>query len=182
MPKAKPKVSRESSSTFPYLVVGVDPGKSGGVAWITPQRVITAVHTPEGEEGLNELVASIEENAEDLIGVDAFCFIEMVHSMPQQSSVATFSFGQTFGMARQAFSIFPREFVRPQAWMKGLQIVPRKKTESKLQYKERLRVKARQLFPKLDCWNQSKGFQLAVCDALLIMEYGRRKLLGEFNA
>ena len=184
MSKAKPKISSKSSSTFPYLVVGVDPGKSGGIAWITPNRVITATSMPEGEEELRQLVESIEEVAEDLSpargDVEVFVFIEQVGVMPGQGISSAFTFGTGFGMLRQAFSIFPREFIRPQVWQKGLQIPPtdKKGGESKPQYKDRLRMKARQLFPKLGCWDWGLGAQRSVCDAILIAEYGRRKLLG----
>lgn len=184
------KKASQPQSTFPYIVVGIDPGKAGGVSWITPSKVITATPMPDGEEELNDLVATLEEVQSDEMlalgdglflpqnSVEIFVFIEKVHSMPQQSSVATFTFGVGFGMVRQAFSVFPREFVPPQTWMKGLQIPNRAKTESKPQYKKRLCVKARQLFPKLGCWAWGKGKQMSVADSLLIMEYGRRKLLS----
>lgn len=185
MVKFKPKKkASQPQSTFPYIVVGIDPGKAGGVSWITPSKVITATPMPDGEEELTRLVQTLEEVCEEedgkfhYPGLDIFVFIEKVHSMPQQSSVATFTFGVNFGMVRQAFSGFSREFVPPQTWMKGLQIPNRAKTESKPQYKKRLCVKARQLFPKLGCWAWGKGKQMSVADSLLIMEYGRRKLLS----
>lgn len=179
-PKAQPQ------SAFPYIVVGVDPGKAGGISWITPSKVITATPMPEGEEELNDLVSSLEEVCDEEIcntqnpKIEIFVFIEQVGVMPGQGISSAFTFGVGFGQLRQAFSIFPREFIRPQVWQKGLQIPPtaKKGGETKVQFKDRLRVKARQLFPKLGCWDWGKGKQLAVCDAILIMEFGRRKLLN----
>lgn len=185
MPKLSPKKTTfKSQPPFPYIVVGIDPGKAGGISWIAPNKEITTNPMPDGEEDLNQLVTELEDYHNEYLNksrnpdIEIFVFIEQVHSMPQQSSVATFTFGVGYGMVRQAFSIFPREFVRPQVWMKGLQIPNRAKTEPKPKYKERLKIRARQLFPKLDCWSWNKGKQMAVADSLLIMEFGRRKLLG----
>ena len=184
--KLKTKKKAQPALTLPYIVVGVDPGKAGGVAWITPSRVVTATPMPEGEEELNDLVSSLEEVCEDEISktqnphLEIFVFIEQVGVMPGQGISSAFTFGTGFGQLRQAFSIFPREFIRPQVWQKGLQIPPtdKKGGETKNQFKDRLRIKARQLFPNLDCWGWGKGKQLAVADAILLMEYGRRKLLN----
>lgn len=185
MPKLPPKkTTLKPQLSFPYIVVGIDPGKAGGISWITPSRVITTTPMPEGEEDLYQLVCDLEELLEDETNktqnpeLELFVFIEQVHSMPQQSSVATFTFGKGYGQICQAFCTFSREFVRPQVWMKGLQIPNREKTEAKPKYKERLKIRARQLFPKLGCWTWNKGKQMAVADSILIMEYGRRKLLG----
>jgi hypothetical protein len=75
----------------------------------------------------------------------------------------------------------PFEPIRPQAWQKALGITPRKKTESKPDFKNRLRAKAQQLYPSLPLWSEpkSKGKQLALCDALLIATYCKRKYLGQ---
>ena len=189
MPKMK-AVSRPLASspspTFPYIVVGVDPGKAGGISWITPSKVITATPMPEGEEELAQLVSDLEELLEDEIEktknpeLELFIFIEQVGVMPGQGISSAFTFGTGFGMLRQAFCPFSREFIRPQVWQKGLQIpsTDKKGGETKTQFKDRLKIKARQLFPKLDCWAWGKGKQLAVADSLLIMEYGRRKILN----
>ena len=104
--------------------------------------------------------------------------IEKVTSSPQMGVASSFKFGCGYGkllMALTAAGISFRE-VRPQVWMRALGIPPRKvKKETQLQFKDRLRGVAQQMFPGLSLWEETLGEQRAVCDALLIAEYGRKE-------
>jgi hypothetical protein len=89
-----------------------------------------------------------------------------------------FNFGWNYGSLRMAMiaSGLPFEDVPPQVWQKALKIPSRKKEgrqykETKAAFKNRLKAKAQQLFPRV-------YITLATCDALLIAEYCRRKFLG----
>ena len=65
----------------------------------------------------------------------------------------------------------PFEEVIPRTWQKGVGITPRGKGETKTRFKNRLKAKASQLFPKVNV-------TLATADALLIAEFCRRKRTG----
>ena len=105
--------------------------------------------------------------------------IEKVHSFPGQGVASSFKFGMGFGGLIMALvsSGIPFEFVTPRVWQKAMGITPREKsnrsdfTESKTQFKNRLKAKAQQLFPAV-------RVTLKTSDALLIAEYCRRKHKG----
>jgi Holliday junction resolvasome RuvABC endonuclease subunit len=99
--------------------------------------------------------------------------IEHVHAMPKQGVSSTFKFGVGYGGLRMALiaASIPFEEVTPRTWQKALGVVVRKKTETKTQFKNRLKAKAQQLFPR-------ESITLKTADALLIAEYCRRKQLG----
>ncbi len=155
------------SSSYRYL--GIDPGQSGGIAWrrnsYGPNEA-GATPMPKTEREILEVVG-------DYAISTRFCIIEKVHAMPQQGVSSTFKFGVGYGGLRMALIAtgVPFDEVTPQAWQKGLGIPKKKKTESKTQWKNRLKAKAQQLFPSLDV-------TLATADALLIAEFCRRRELG----
>jgi len=95
---------------------------------------------------------------------------------------SAFTFGRNCEMPSAMLSALgiPYEEIRPQVWIRYLNIPSRKKDrsgkggETTAEWKNRLRAKAHQLFPRLDLWQETKRIQYAVCDALLIAEYCRR--------
>jgi len=165
MPKKKPSLT----------ILGIDPGKSGGFALLGGGVVLDYSAMPKTERDIYDIVHEYHR----FYRIDRVC-IEHVTSSPQMGVTSAFTFGMGYGGLRMVVSSLrvPFESIRPQAWQKGLGIPPRKtkKGETKPQFKDRLRRKAQELFPKLDVWEQTLGMQRAVCDALLITEYGRRQL------
>ena len=98
--------------------------------------------------------------------------------MPGEGHKGAFQFGRGFGRLEQVLASFEFsfEFVRPQEWQKRLQIPSRKPNETKINFKELLRRKAQELFPKLELWSAPKSImkQKAICDAILLGECCRR--------
>jgi crossover junction endodeoxyribonuclease RuvC len=136
------------------MVIGLDPGASGGIAWIV-DGVADCRKMPETERDIWELLSVLR-----LRGGTAF--IERVHSMPKQGVASSFKFGQQYGTLRGMLigSEIPFEEVTPQRWQKALGCLTKgDKNVSK--------AKAQQLFPHLKITH-------AVADALLIAEYARR--------
>ena len=80
-----------------------------------------------------------------------------------------FSFGASYGALCMALTAADVRFeeVPPLRWQRGLHIPPRKKSESRTAWKNRLKSKAQQLFPK-------EYVTLATADALLLAEYCSR--------
>ena len=66
--------------------------------------------------------------------------------------------------------------VSPRKWQEHFGIKKKAKSETKTEFKDRLRQKAQELFPGLQLWSTPKSLtkQRAICDALLIAEYTRR--------
>lgn len=121
-------------------------------------------------------VAKMPGTARDLLDFlrrykdDSVCVLERVGGMPGNGAHAMFNFGKGFGhlqMALLALEI-PTEDVTPNKWEKAFQMGSSGKF-TKREWKNLLKAKAQQLFPKL-----GRKVTLDTCDALLIAEYGRR--------
>ena len=138
------------------LSIGIDPGLSGGVAFIPDTGTPWAHKMPETDRDLIDLLR-------DSINLfEARALIELVHSSPQMGVKSAFTFGEGYGRLQMALTALgvPYERVRPQAWQKAMGCLTRgDKNVSKR--------KAQELFPDLKVTH-------AIADALLIAEYGRR--------
>ena len=144
------------------MYLGIDPGKSGGVALVSPNRnAVFAVKMPATEEGIARLFEEVAiENR------PTACFLEYVHAMPGQGVTSMFNFGQNFGAIKAALYAARIDFniVSPVKWQKtvGLIYPGLSKTEKKNRHKAR----AADLFSDIKITH-------AIADALLIAEYTR---------
>lgn len=138
------------------LIIGIDPGKEGGVAWT--------------QDGMKEpLAAKMPDNVHELVDLlrgndlsDAKCYLEKVHSMPKNGVASMFTFGQGLGRIEGVLAALaiPYEWVTPQKWQGAM----RCQTGGDKNVSKR---KALELFPRTK-WTH------ATADAALICEYGRR--------
>lgn len=149
------------------VYIGIDPGLKGGIASILPENEIVLIPMPETEKDIWEVFS-------DYNGGRCYSLIEQVHSMPGQGVASTFKFGTGYGGLRMALTAaeIPFETVRPQDWQKAIKVKPKSKTESKDDFKKRLRAHCQRMYPKLE------GITLKTCDALLIATYLQRKTEG----
>jgi crossover junction endodeoxyribonuclease RuvC len=159
------------------MILGIDPGVTGCVAAIE-RGVVSFYDTPtitvkKGKRTkLEYLPAQMTQDLELLKSRVAHCFIEKVHSMPDQGSVSTFGFGMGFGLWIGILCALhiPYTFVTPQAWKKELM--------QGMRDKDAARIRAQQLFPQtVD--RLSRKMDVGRADALLIAEYGRRTYVGK---
>lgn len=135
--------------------IGIDPGKSGGIACIPENGDPWTIKMPDTEKDIWEEIQSLSTNYE------CTCMIELVHAMPKQGVTSTFTFGYGYGGLRMALVAagIRHEVVTPQKWQKALGCQTKgDKNVSK--------TKAQQLFPSLKITH-------ANADALLIAEYCR---------
>ncbi len=140
------------------LFIGIDPGKSGGIAFITQDGKAWAFKMPETERDIWDHLRAYSGSMD----YDPVALIESVHAMPGQGVTSTFTFGQGFGGLRMALVAAEIRFetITPQKWQKGMScLTGGDKNVSK--------AKAQQLFPDLKITH-------AIADALLIAEYNRR--------
>ncbi len=121
------------------IYFGVDPGASGAIAAIDDLGTVLDVCrfskvSSEGQIGLlmHQFLSAFEG--------PRLLAIEKVHSMPQQSSQSTFTFGFHYGESYAAAVIckVPLEAVRPQKWQKDLGLLS-KPGESKTEHKRRMK-------------------------------------------
>ncbi len=141
--------------------IGIDPGANGGIAVLDDSgAVIFFSKMPATPQ---DLIDCLSEFANDSV-----CTLERVQGMPKQGGSAMFNFGKGFGyieMALIALKI-PTETITPQKWEKTYQLGASRDC-TKTEWKNKLKAKAQQMFPYIK-------MTLAICDALLIAEYGRR--------
>lgn len=147
------------------LIVGIDPGKSGGIAWKFASGNPACVAMPSVEA---EIVSQIEELAG--WGIEnRLAFIEKVGGFtgsPQPGS-RMFTFGRNTGVLMGALYAtgFRIVEVSPSIWQKKLGLASIDAKKRKAEFCNR----ARQLFPDL-----GKKITLKTADALLIFEYACR--------
>ena len=134
--------------------VGIDPGMSGGIAWIHGAHYECRQFKDNTEKDISEMFRSHDPSC--------FAMLESVHSFPGQGVASSFKFGMNFGMLKgflYGFGI-PFELVTPQKWQKEIGcLTGGDKNISK--------TKAQQLFPQIKVTH-------AIADALLLAEYARR--------
>lgn len=146
------------------LTIGIDPGASGGIAFIPDNNPAKAwaMKMPETLADLWDLF--IEQIGEDPDHRMLHACLEKVHSMPGQGVASSFKFGQGFGHLEMALTAarIPFTYVTPQKWQKELGcLTGGDKNISK--------ARAQQLFPQIKVTH-------AIADSLLLAEYCRRTI------
>ena len=144
------------------LIIGVDPGASGAVAWLAHGVHHAAPFRDLTEMDMLELF--------EAFGSNTFAYLESVHAMPGQGVSSTFKFGMNFGALRMALTAagIGFETVAPSVWQRKMGCLS--KGDKKV-----TRAKAQELFPQVSITGRGvKAPTHAVADALLIAEYGRR--------
>jgi hypothetical protein len=170
------------------LYLGIDPGVSGGLVTLWGSQV-RAQSMPSTLADLWGWFREQRDQALEMKGLgELFAVVEKVGGYIGEGrpGSAMFNFGVSYGTLLMGLTAaeIPYEEVTPQRWQKAMGITPRKKAkvdktaqdegrkqwipaESTTQFKNRLKARAQQLFPKVKV-------TLAVSDALLIAEYCRR--------
>lgn len=139
-------------------IVGIDPGAQGAIAILSPKNPPKVVDIPKTDEAILSLLKKNLQNK------DCIVFLEDVHALPRQSTVAGFTFGKNVGKAELIALSYSSNVVKvsPQRWKKHFGLYKKEKKESV--------ALARQLFPSLvETLKISKDGR---AEALLIASYG----------
>jgi hypothetical protein len=149
----------------PTRFLGIDPGASGGFCLIQPDGVIRPTGMLKTEWAVWEYFRALSS----LPGVVAV--IEKVGGYvggKGQPGSAMFNFGMSYGGLRMALVASGILFddVTPQRWMASLDLPPRKKSQSKTEWKNQLKGIAQALYPET-------RITLSTADAVLLAEYAR---------
>ena len=150
------------------IVIGIDPGKKGGIAVFTDNMY---VHIFNEEEFIN--IAHLVGDS----NIPVYVYIEEVHAMPGQGVTSMFNFGRNFGWTVGVFegnNCIVR-YVTPQKWKKYFNLLKQDKKASI--------AKAKELYPDVNLLPtpRSKVDSDGMAESLLICEYGRRDLANERN-
>ncbi len=145
--------------------VGIDPGKTGAAAIITPDGI--------GIMDYTDPVKVSEQFKEWQSDYDLFCVLEKVWAMPvggrRQGASSMFKFGENFGIYQGILSAFSIPFflVTPRNWQKGM--LPNSDETTK---KRSLRH-ARQLYPSIATKFLKRQKDHNRADAILIATYAK---------
>lgn len=145
-----------------FIYLGIDPGKSGGIAFID-ERSGTSYAYPYSNERLNQLASDEPYRIK--------CIVEKVGAMPGQGVTSMFNFGMNFGYIQGVLEAngISYQLVPPRTWKK----------EFSLDFDKQKSIECcKRLFPHVNlkrtdkCRNDHDG----MAESLLIAEYARRKL------
>lgn len=149
-------------------VLGIDPGKLGGLALINESKVIECHKMPETPY---QLIALIKEMTKDKEVIFA---VEQVHSMPKQGVVSTFTFGFNYGVLLGIIMMLSSrlEHIKPQEWKKYFKIVGKM---SPTQAKNDSIMVINNRYPETRYMKYHSG----IFDAILIASYYADKIEGK---
>lgn len=150
---------------MPKIIIGIDPGKNGGIAVMnTSNNSVMVKKMPETPKDVIDLLKKFAKQ-------DVVCVLETVGGMPGQGGKAMFTFGRGYGSLETALLLLEIKTypITPQKWQKEFQLGTTKSSGgfTTTQWKNILKAKAQQLFPKNKIFNWG-------ADALLIAEFGFR--------
>lgn len=111
------------------MIVGIDPGLSGAIAWLDDDGTLLAACDMPVVDGhvnyvdLGRLLAAAPDVA----------VVEKVHSMPGQGVASTFKFGQAYGAVLGCLGALqvPVEHVTPSKWKRAHRLIGRDKDASR---------------------------------------------------
>ena len=153
-------------------VIGIDPGKGGGIAWSSSLGDRSAT-MPATLGDFRELIFNILIDQHFFTGESTVtCYIEelpkFVRVIP---SSAVFVMARNYGQLEGILSGFQVQVVhvRPQVWQKALGLGD-SKGMTKTQWKNKLKGRAQSLYPE-------EKVTLATADALLIYHAGQHRLI-----
>jgi hypothetical protein len=143
------------------LIVAIDPGASGGIAWRTSGGGVLCAKMPETEGDIIVFMRGFNPSAYTIFMEEVGGYIGKA-----QPGSAMFTFGRNTGFLIGAIMAmgFRLEMVRPQVWQKRLGVGTSRTCASKSEWKNKLKAVAQRKFP-------AATVTLATADALLILDY-----------
>jgi hypothetical protein len=150
------------SSNCHSKIIGIDPGKGGGLAVISKDG-IKAFKCPNTPDKMATLFG-VALNGD--APIDVYLVMEQVWARPTNASSRAFNYGVNYGVwiGIAASYEVDMNYVSPQKWMayigcpKGMEVTKRKNW---------LKSKAKECYPSLE------KVTLATADSILIAKYGK---------
>ncbi len=147
-------------STF----IGIDVGKAGSMAVITPKKTLLFPTPARPDYDIFKMNMALKDYAHSR----TFAVIERAQAMPGQGVVSMFEFGKGYGiwLALLNVNYIAYTIVHSSVWTKEML------AGSPGEGKDRNYLAARKLFPK---WNPVLKKEYTYCDSLLLAAYAKRK-------
>jgi len=145
------------------IIIGIDPGKGGGLA-VSVGGIITEFHKyPKTEQ---ELYYIIHEILDKWNGKPT-AYLEQVHAFPTDGRSSAFKFGTNYGIWQGLLGAnkIETKFIAPQVWMKSLEL-----PKDKVTRKRELKFIAQKVIDHQGLLN--KKVTLHTADAVLIGMFG----------
>ena len=147
-------------------VLGIDPGKSGGLAVVSREinslpRIIFAIKMPTLQINNKKIIDILTIKKQlNMIKID-ISVIEKVHAMPRQGVTSSFQFGRSFGAIETlAYLLSQRvDYVAPVVWKKYLGVGSSKKDSLDM---------ARLKFGDNEIWNKKTNDGIAEASLLVL--------------
>jgi crossover junction endodeoxyribonuclease RuvC len=159
---------RQFANSGSSPILGVDPGITGGIAFLFANRVVAEdIPTAGGEVDVDTLVRRIREMQ------PALAIIERANAMPKQGVASTFKYGVAYGALRTTVALcnIPYRLVTPGKWKAHFHLDADK---------EKSRALAIQLWPGCGYFALKKHHGRA--EAALIARYGAETIATNFVA
>lgn len=144
------------------VVLAIDPGASGGMAWTDG-----GVHCRKMPDTEGDIISTLKEIRPTLIVIEEVGGFVKGKPGGGQPGSAMFKFGRNFGFLLGASQMMGCEvrLIRPQVWTKAVGAGTKSGCATTTIWKNKLKAIAQRIYPSLKV-------TLAVSDALLILEYG----------
>jgi len=151
------------------IFVGIDPGLSGGIAVIYPDKIKVIPMPIAGKEiDVHYLVGFLPFNDLDQ---DVIAYVEKVGAFPGQGVVSMWKFGFVTGVIHGILRTLdiPIELVTPQAWKKEILAGTDKSKEAAIDW-------CRRVYPNVNLLATPRSTKphSGMADSLCLAEYGRR--------
>lgn len=159
------------------IILGIDPGQSGAIAWLDGSGALLRVEDmpvfevmrngkPRRELNVHGLASLLSDFAADV------CFYEQVGGMDGDSPSSAFTFGRIAGAAEAAVKLSGArfEFVAPHVWKRAMGLIGAAKDQSRAKATNRWPDYAKTFGRKMDDGR---------AEAALLAEYGRQVLHKE---
>ena len=154
-------MTQEHSRSIKYI--GIDPGKSGGIAVICDN----CIEVKKCPETVHDMALLFALTLQETPPSRTLVMIEKVWARPHDGRASVFTFAGNYGQWQgivASHEIKPH-YVTPQVWMKAMGCPPKLKKQVR---KNHLKAMAKEMYPKL-----SKKMTLATADAMLIADYAK---------
>jgi crossover junction endodeoxyribonuclease RuvC len=120
-------MGQEQNDELAPKVLGIDPGQTGALAWVTPTGRLHEVEdmpVVNGEVNAHFLAQLILAS-----GRLEACVVEKVHSMPKQGVASSFKFGTSYGIVIGVVAALeiPLFFAPPQEWKGVMHLIGKDK-------------------------------------------------------
>lgn len=158
------------------FILGIDPGLNGGMVALKldGSEILPPMVMPRIEKELD--TTQIVRWLGEISPIVRHTWLESVHARPGQGVSSMFKFGKVLGTLEGILVALEMPFtkVTPQTWMRPLHAG----ISREMQPKNRSRIAAGNLFPNIDLRLSARARNPhdGLVDALLLAEYGRRKL------